>query len=130
HAAVVEYQQMFAGNPEIAEYLGLMVTGLAEAMARGDTLWRQPDLEEDSEDAAVPDAPATTAMRARTYVLTDYGCASACLDAVDVLVAAGAVPIGQETSAGTVYMEVRTEVLPSGRAQVPLPMKVYRGRAR
>ena len=27
-------------------------------------------------------------------------------------------------------MEVRTEELPSGRAQVHLPMKVYRGRAR
>lgn len=130
HAAVVEYEQMFAGNPEIAEYLGLMVTGLAEAMARGDTLWRQPDLSDDDGTAATPEAPATTAMRARTYVLTDYGCASACLDAVDVLMAAGAVPIGQETSADTLYMETRTEMLPSGRAQVHLPMKVYRGRAR
>ena len=128
-AAVVEYQQMFSGNPEIADYLGLMVTGLTEAIERGETLWRQPDLEEGGE-AAAPDGPATTAMRARTYVLTDYGCASACLDAVDVLMAAGATVIGQETSADTLYMETRSEALPSGRAQAHLPMKVYRGRAR
>lgn len=129
-ATLVEYQEMFASNPEIAEYLEVMLAGLREAMARGDTLWRQPDLEEDAADAAGEEGSGTSAMRARTYVLTDYGCASACLDAVDVFMTAGATVIGQETSADTLYMETRSERLPSGRAQVHLPMKVYRGRAR
>jgi hypothetical protein len=69
-------------------------------------------------------------MGARTYVLTDYGCASACLDAVDLLKSLGAVQVGQETSADTVYMEVRSGPLPSGRVNANIPMKVYRGRAR
>ena len=129
-ATVAGYQQMFASNPDLADYLGRMAAGLDEAIARGDDLWRQPDFDEGGEDAAAADGPPTTAMRARTWVLTDYGCASACLDAVDVLRAVGATVIGQETSADTVYMEIRREDLPSGRAQAHLPMKVYRGRAR
>lgn len=63
-------------------------------------------------------------------MLTDPDCASACLDTVDLWKALGAVQIGQETSADTVYMEVRGAELPSGRADMGVPMKVYRGRAR
>ena len=62
--------------------------------------------------------------------LTDYGCASACLDAVDLLKAMGAVQVGQETSADTVYMEIRGKTLPSGMASLSIPVKVYRGRPR
>ena len=128
--AVAGNQKAYADNPEVATYLRRIAAGLGEANARGDTLWRQPRQEgTGAPDGEIPAKPVTT-MRARTYVLTDHGCASACLDAVDVLLAAGATPVGQETSADTVYMEVRTEELPSGRAQVHLPMKVYRGRAR
>ncbi len=129
-AAVAEYQRMFAGNPDLADYLGRMVAGLGAAVERGDPLWRQPDFDEGGEDAAAQAGAPTTAMKARTWVLTDYGCASACLDAVDVLTAAGATVVGQETSADTVYMEIRRQPLPSGRAQAHLPMKVYRGRSR
>lgn len=42
----------------------------------------------------------------------------------------GAVQVGRETSADTVYMEIRQASLPSGLAEVAVPMKVYRGRAR
>ena len=121
---------MFADNPDLADYFDRMVSGLGAAVERGDALWRQPDFNDGDEAAAAQAGPPTTAMRARTWVLTDYGCASACLDAVDVLTAAGATVIGQETSADTVYMEIRRQALPSGRAQAHLPMKVYRGRAR
>lgn len=129
-AAVTGYREMYASNPEVADYLGRIAKGLGEANERGETLWRQPATDGPGEDDVATPARPVTAMRARSYVLTDYGCASACLDAVDVLVAAGATPVGQETSADTVYMEVRSASLPSGRAQAHLPMKVYRGRAR
>ena len=69
-------------------------------------------------------------LATRVYVLTDGTCASACLDAVDLWTALGAVPIGQETSADTLYMEVGEAKMPSGLASVGIPMKVYRGRAR
>src|SRR5690606_34266356 len=69
-------------------------------------------------------------MKARTWVLTDSGCASACLDAVDLLKALGATQVGQETSGDTAYMEIREEPLPGGRVVARIPMKVYRGRPR
>ena len=64
------------------------------------------------------------------YVLTDSTCMSACLDAVDLWTALGAIQVGRATGADTLYMEVRQVKLPSGLTQVSMPMKVYRGRAR
>ena len=69
-------------------------------------------------------------MAGRVYVLTDSVCASACLDAVDLWKAMGAIQIGRETSADTVYMDVRSTDLPSGVTRLVLPMKVWRGRSR
>jgi hypothetical protein len=125
-AAIESYRVMFADNPEAMAWLNGIVEGLTAARARGEGLWRQGDDEGETAPAVAP----TSAMRARTYVLTDYGCGSACLDAVDLLTALGAVQVGQETSADTVYMEVRGQDLPSGRVAGNVPMKVYRGRAR
>jgi hypothetical protein len=55
---------------------------------------------------------------------------SACLDAVDLWVRLGATPVGRETGADTVYMEVREVVVPSGLGGMSLPMKFYIGRER
>ena len=64
------------------------------------------------------------------FVLTDWGCGSACLDAVDLWTALGGIHVGQETSADSLYMDVRQVALPSGFARAVIPMKVYRGRKR
>lgn len=45
-------------------------------------------------------------------------------------VTAGMARAGVETSADSLYMDVRSQRLPSGLARIPVPMKVYRGRAR
>lgn len=74
--------------------------------------------------------PAPQLVAGPVYVLTDPVCASACLDAVDLWKTVGAIQIGRETSADTVYMDVRSADLPSGLARLTLPMKVWRGRAR
>ncbi len=128
---VASYEGLFADNPEIVAFVQRIVAGMTEAQARGEALWRESLFEPQSEEAtAEPEVPSEPLMRGRAYVLTDFGCASACLDAVDILTAAGAVVIGQETSGDTVYMETRSEPLPSGRVRAYLPMKVYRGRPR
>ena len=120
------YRAQVANDPVVSAWLQGAVTGMSAARAAGRPLWTESDEAETAPPAVSPPNP----MRGRVYVFTDYGCASACLDAVDVLKAVGAVQIGQETSADTVYMEVREAVLPSGRADVRVPVKVYRGRAR
>ena len=123
-ATIESYKAELGGNPEIMAWLVRVTDGLSQTRAAGGELWLQ------AEDEEPTVAPAATPMQARAYVLTDYGCASACLDAVDLLMALGAVHVGQETSADTVYMEIRGQPLPSGRVTGRVPMKVYRGRAR
>lgn len=127
-AMVVAYGKMFEGqratNPAPYEWTVMARGGLERARAEGRALWAEP-----SEAAEPMSLGSTHAVPAKTFVLTDGGCGSACLDAVDVFTAMGAVQIGRETSADTLYMETRDEETPDG-ARIWLPMKVYRGRAR
>jgi len=74
--------------------------------------------------------PSAFVAKGHVYVLTDGACVSACLDALDVWKALGAVQVGRETSADSMYMEIRSQVLPSGLTKTSVPMKVYRGRPR
>ncbi len=128
-AAIQSYLDEWTAAGESAQRINWareIVEGMTEARAAGEPYWR---------DAAAPRPPLegpipTQLVRGPVYVLTDPGCASACLDAVDTWKAAGAIQIGRETSADTVYMDVRGLDLPSGLATMALPMKVWRGRAR
>lgn len=115
------------GSPEAIAWASRIVDGIAGARARGDALWRGTS---DEAAAVKVEEPPVTPPVARVFVLTDWGCGSACLDAIDLWTALGAVQVGQETSADTLYMDVRDELLPSGIAAAVVPMKVYRGRKR
>lgn len=116
-----------APSPEMRRWFDRVTTGLAGALARGETLWREP---EDETDRPTVSASAEPGPHGPVYVITDAGCASACLDAVDLWRALGAVHVGLTTSADTFYMDVRRQALPSGLGGIGVPMKVYRGRAR
>lgn len=121
------YKAQMGPDPEVQAWLSAIETGLAGALARGDATWQDGTPDTPPE----PGRPApVNGMKARVYVLTDGYCASACLDAVDLLKALGATQVGGETSADTLYMEVRDAVLPGGRISAGIPIKVYRGRAR
>ncbi len=118
-------------SPEMRDWFETVTNGLGAALARGDILWRQPD------DKPIEEVGSTTAreppplpLKGPVYLLTDARCGSACLDAVDLWRALGAVHVGQTTSADTLYMEVRSYTLPSGITGGNMPMKVYRGRPR
>jgi hypothetical protein len=118
------------GQPELIDWADRAVTGMKAAQAAGQVYWREADEEKTKAAPPAPTASGPQLMAGRVYVLTDSGCGSACLDAVDLWKAVGALQVGRETSADTVYMEVRAPLLPSGLAQIAVPMKVYRGRAR
>lgn len=112
-------------DQDMLAWIDRAAAGLKAAKAEGRPYWRQA-----SEEGDAPAVAPVTAMKARAVVFTDFACASACLDAVDLLTALGAVQLGQETSADTAYMEVRQERLPGDRITAYVPVKVYRGRAR
>lgn len=129
-AAIKSYVDEWTAAGESAERIGWaqeIVDGMKGALAASQPYWR--DRESASYRAGTRRAPAQL-VRGPVYVLTDPVCASACLDAVDLWKALGAIQIGRETSADTVYMDVREASLPSGLASLVIPMKVWRGRPR
>lgn len=117
-------------DPRILQAATKLIDGLRGALANGDTLWRETAADNGEEGTPAPATPRRLAPGARVYVLTSAICASACLDALDAWRALGAIHVGQETLADTLYMDVRYETLPSGLARIAVPMKVYRGRVR
>ena len=129
-AAIQGYFDQWTAAGESAQRINWareIVDGMTAARAAGQLYFRDMA----SPPSPRPDRPpAPQLMTGPVYVLTDPVCASACLDAVDLWKAAGAIQIGRETSADTVYMDVRSTALPGGLTWLTLPMKVWRGRAR
>lgn len=114
------------GSAELAQWAEDVARGIGEAEAAGLQLWRQPE----DEVAAITSDPVAPLTQSRVFVLADYSCGSACLDAMDLWLGLGALHVGTETSADSNYMDVRQITLPSGHAALVLPQKVYRGRIR
>lgn len=113
-----------------------VIAGLGVAIARQQPLWRHVEFDDRAIDPKAAAAPTPRAvvslpkLAAPVYVLTDSSCGSACLDALDLWTALGAIQIGRATNADTLYMEIRQRKLPSGITSFSAPMKVFRGRAR
>ena len=105
------------------------IAGLEAAVAKGEQSWViKPSRADNASnvDNALPFHPP----QGKVFLLTDSACMSACLDAVDLWTRLGAIPVGRETGADTVYMEVRRITMPSKLGSMALPMKYYIGRAR
>lgn len=100
--------------------------GMSHALETGDAYFSEPA----EARPAFERAPMALDIPP-VFVLTGRRCVSACLDLVDTLKATDRVTqIGQPTSGDTHYLEVITEDLPSGIAQLSFPTAVHRGRAR
>ncbi|QNH17611.1 hypothetical protein HEP74_02766 [Xanthomonas sp. SS] len=101
-----------------------LLDGLRAAQRRGEALYRDP----------LPSAAAGTPPHggpARIVAITDGACISACLDFMDrLLEGPGVEQVGQPTGADTLYTEVESVPLPSGRATLLLPMQRLEGRQR
>lgn len=104
------------------------IEGLEKAVSAGGAMWVVKP-ERATADGRTAEPP-TDRLGGPVYVVTDPVCMSACLDAVDLWIRLGAVTVGQETGADTLYMETRNVPLPSGLGSFSLPMKVYSGRTR
>lgn len=102
-------------------------SGIEAALARGQRFYM------DDFGARLRRGAATARPRRLppVYVVTDGGCSSACLDAVDLFTRFPRVKlVGAPTSADSNYLEVMFEKLPSGRGGIIIPTKIWVNRPR
>lgn len=112
---------------EERQWFEQVIGGLQGANAAHKEIWTQgPDASPAASKANLP----RYKLHGRVYFITDSACALACLDAVNLRRSLGAIHDGQETSADTLYLEVRSDDLPSKLGRISVPMKVYRDRKR
>ena len=115
------------GDTEDADYFNEIVAGLEAARQRGDRFY----IDHYGARLAKKAKPATARRLPPVYVITDGGCASACLDAVDLFTRfTGVKLMGAPTSADSPYLDVLLEPLPSGRGTIVVPTKIWVGRPR
>ncbi len=116
-------------NEDARRWYRSSIAGLESALAAGEetrVIEPIPSAARNIDVGSLPYHPP----QGPVYVLVDAVCMSACLDAVDIWTRLGAVPVGRETGADTIYMEIRSERMPSGLGSMSLPMKYYIGRQR
>lgn len=120
-----ELRKTPGSSGRMLQWADAIVAGMSKAVKDGKPYWRAPpDVETKTAHPSLP------APRARVFMVTDSGCGSACLDAADLWLELGATHVGAETSADTLYMDIRRTTLPSGIGHLNAAMKVYRGRTR
>jgi hypothetical protein len=117
------------GHEESAKSRGRAADLIAAALARGEPLAREasPPTSKGAQGEPSP-------FKGKVYFLTSGGsCGSSCLDFADIVLRMpGVTHIGDPTYADAVYIDValNPEPLPSGRAALVSPLKVYRNRVR
>ena len=115
------------GHTDAADEVQVVADGMKAALATGRPYFIEPPFSR----GAAADRDAPTDLRTPVYVITHGGCVSACLDAIDMFKRFGNVKlIGAPTSADTTYMDVRREQLPSGYANITIPLKIWMNRPR
>ncbi|THC41866.1 S41 family peptidase [Massilia sp. Mn16-1_5] len=115
------------GHAQLGARIATYGRGMREALARGAPFYVEPS-EAAAGAVAEPDGPPFTRP---VYVIVPGNCASACLDALDVMTRfPNTVLVGAPSSADSTYMDVRVAELESGRAAVIVPNKVYVNRKR
>ena len=111
---------------DVVPLITATIEGCENALRKGEPFFKERE-EVQTEAPSVVSNP----VKAHIVLITDGGCASSCLDFIDTLfVIALVTHAGQTTNADTAYMECRSIMLPSGKASLTFPMKVYRNRTR
>ncbi|WP_260484359.1 S41 family peptidase [Sphingomicrobium flavum] len=117
-------------SDEVREWYDTSIAGMEAAIATGQKAYRIDPSDDEGDEQVDFSTLSDYQVAIPVYILTDGVCMSACLDTIDLWQRAGAIVIGQETGADTVYMDTRNERLPSGIGGLGLPRKYYVGRAR
>ena len=109
------------GQNGVADDVHAVAEGMKAALAAGRDYYVEVPAKERWSDTRIP----ATDLKTPVFVIMHGGCASACLDAIDVFKRFGNVKlIGAPTSADSTYMDVRRAELPSGKGGITIPLKV------
>lgn len=127
-SALTSIESDYGKHSDPYKFVSGMRDSMSAALVNKDDWLRQADTPSlDQHHAKVTDQET---FKGQLVLVTDSYCASACLDFADaVLAVPGVTHFGLSTSADTLYIDIGSQVLPSG-AQFWLPLKVWRGRAR
>jgi hypothetical protein len=130
YAAQVSLEQRTLGKQsDSAGDTADVATHIAQALAEGKSTYLQPS--EESGQPAVPTTAPVNPVHARVYVLTDYGCGSACLSFLDEMVRfPNVVQVGLPTHADRPYTNPMVTLLPSGAASLSSATMIRRHRTR
>lgn len=122
----------FGQNSEAENFAQSAIRGMQSRLSANPPIWRQgPRRVAEGGGLTTRRPHGTSPFPARVYVLSNGSCGSSCLNFADVILfVPGVQLIGSATSGDGPYMEVRDMPLPSGRARLTFPQKVWRGMAR
>jgi hypothetical protein len=106
--------------------------GMKSTLGKGEQIWRTGAKTPSPSGGMTKQRPGgERPFPAKVYMLSNGSCGSSCLNFADrVLFVPGVKLIGSATSGDGPYMEVRSEKLGSGMAELTFPQKVYRGMGR
>lgn len=119
-------------SPDVLALLTRVEAGMRGAIAAGRPYWRQEGDTTARGGLTKRRPTGVSSFPAKVVLLTDDGCASACLNFADRLLAKpGVTHVGMVTGADNLYIDKRAPVTsPSGHARLDYSLKVYRGRPR
>ncbi|TFB32433.1 peptidase [Pseudomonas sp. F01002] len=128
NSALASMESDYGKNSDAYKFVSGLRESMSAALVERKDWLRQPDTSSLDQDRSKESNQKT--FKGQLVLVTDSFCASACLDFADaVLAVPGATHFGLSTSGDTLYIDIGSQVLPSG-AQFWLPLKVWRGRVR
>lgn len=126
--ALSSMENNYGKNSESYKFVFELTTAMKFALHNRQDWLRQPSTVSDGQDQLKE--IDSRSFKGKLVLVTDSFCASACLDFVDVVRSIPrTIHVGLPTSADTLYIDVGSQLLPSG-AQFWLPLKVWRDRRR
>lgn len=128
NSVLASMESGYGKNSDAYKFVSGMHESMSAALVKKDDWLRQPDTS--ALDQGRLEDSKRKPFKGQLVLVTDSYCASACLDFADaVLAVPGATHFGLSTSGDTLYIDIGSQVLPSGD-QFWLPLKVWRGRVR
>jgi hypothetical protein len=105
--------------------LHTVINGIERTLVRNEPLFKEPT----HAHSELIDDHIESPVTAQIVLVTAGACASACLDFIDILrELAPLIHVGHSTNSDTAYLECRS--VPSKKALLNFPIKVYRNRLR